>query len=42
MLFRSTLKSLRDLLRWADKYQTENMVEIRALLAQYAAKVIER
>ena len=39
---RETLRSLRDLLCWADKYQRENMVEIRALLAQYADKVIER
>ena len=39
---KETLKSLKDLLRWADKYQRENMVEIRALLAQYADNVIEQ
>ncbi|MBR3259043.1 MAG: hypothetical protein IKF96_08675 [Eggerthellaceae bacterium] len=39
---RETLKDLKDLLRWADKYQHEDMAEIRALLAPYADKVIEQ
>lgn len=35
------LKSLRELLKWADKYQTVNLVEIRKLLMPYSDKVIE-
>ena len=36
-----TLKSLFQLLKWADKYQQVNLVEIRKLLIPYADKVIE-
>ena len=36
-----SLKSLFALLKWADKYQEENMVQIRKALAPYADKVIE-
>ena len=32
---KETLKSLSALLRWADKYQAEDMPEIQKLLAQY-------
>ena len=39
---RESLNSLKALLKWADKYQTENLPAIRALLAPYADKVIER
>lgn len=38
---KENLKSLKALLRWADKYPKENMVEIRKILAQYADKVIK-
>ena len=37
---KETLKSVRELLRWADKYQNENLIEIRKLLVQYADKVV--
>lgn len=37
---KETLKSLSALLRWADKYQAEDMPEIQKLLAQYPEKVI--
>lgn len=33
---KENLKSLRELLKWADKYQTENLVEIRKLLMPYS------
>ena len=36
-----TLRSLFDLLKWADKYQRTNLVEIRKLLQAYSNKVIE-
>ena len=36
-----TLKSLFDLLKWADKYQQKNLVEIKKILSAYADKVIE-
>ena len=39
---RETLRSLRNLLQWADKYQRENLVEIKRILAAYADKVTER
>ena len=39
---KETLKDLRALLRWADKYQKENMIEIRNMLAPYADKLVER
>ena len=38
---KETLKSLYQLLKWADKYQQFNLVEIRKLLAPYSDKVIE-
>lgn len=38
---KETLKSLYQLLKWADKYQQDNLVEIRKLLAPYSDKVIE-
>ena len=36
---KETLKSLLRLLKWADKYQKENLVEIRKLLEPYQDKV---
>ncbi|MBO4913804.1 MAG: DNA topology modulation protein FlaR, partial [Oscillospiraceae bacterium] len=38
---KETLKSLSLLLKWADKYQKVNLVEIRKLLAPYSGKVVE-
>ena len=38
---KETLKSLSRLLKWADKYQKENLVEIRKLLEPYQDKVEE-
>lgn len=38
---KETLKSLIDLLKWADNYQKEDMVEIRKLLEPYSEKVFE-
>ena len=38
---KETLKSLLRLLKWADKYQKENLVEIRKLLEPYQDKVEE-
>ncbi len=38
---KETLKSLSGLLKWADKYQKVNLVEIRKLLGPYADKVEE-
>ena len=38
---KETLKSLSQLLKWADKYQQVNLVEIRKLLMPYSDKVIE-
>ena len=38
---KENLKSLRELLKWADKYQKANLVEIRKLLIPYSDKVIE-
>lgn len=37
---KETLKSLSQLLKWADKYQQVNLVEIRKLLLPYSNKVI--
>ena len=37
---KETLKSLSQLLEWADKYQQMNLVEIRKLLVPYSDKVI--
>ena len=38
---RETLRDLRALLRWADKYQRETLPAIREVLAPYAAKLVE-
>lgn len=38
---KETFKSVLALLKWADKYQKENMIEIRKILEQYSEKVIE-
>lgn len=38
---KESLKSLVDLLRWADKYQKVNLLEIRKLVKPYSCKVIE-
>ena len=38
---KETFRSLSELLKWADQYQRENLVEIRKALAPYADKVIE-
>lgn len=38
---RESLKSLKALLKWADKYQKENLPAIRTLLAPYADKTIK-
>ena len=38
---KETLSSLSALLKWADKYQRVNLVEIRKLLEAYPDKVIE-
>ena len=38
---KETLRSLFQLLKWADKYQQVNLVEIRNLLAPYSDKVVE-
>ena len=38
---KETLKSLVELLKWADKYQKEDMIEIRKLRETYSEKVIE-
>lgn len=35
---KETLKSLKDLLKWADKYQREDMPQIEAMLEQYSEK----
>ena len=37
---KETLQSLTRLLKWADKFQNENLPEIRTLLTPYADKVI--
>ena len=37
---KETLRSLRQLLKWADHYQNVNLAEIRELLIPYADKVI--
>lgn len=38
---RETLKSLTDLLKWADHYQRANLPEIKKLLQPYCSKVID-
>lgn len=37
---KETFKSVCDLLRWTDKFQRENMVEIKKILRKYESKVI--
>ena len=37
---KETLRSLRDLLKWADRYREKNTVEIRKILCAYSDKVI--
>ena len=37
---KESLKSVCELLRWTDKFQRENMVEIRKILKQYESKVV--
>ena len=37
---KETLRSLLELLKWADKYQRTNLVEIRRILQDYPDKVI--
>lgn len=39
---KETFKSLSQLLKWADKYQRVNLVEIKKLLIPYSDKVIEQ
>jgi len=39
---KETIQSLRALLKWADKYQREDMVEIRKILSKYPQKTIEK
>ena len=39
---KETLKSLRALLKWADKYQREDMAAIREILSKYPQKTIEK
>ena len=36
---KETLKSLSGLLKWADKYQTSNLVEIKNILNKYPEKI---
>lgn len=38
---KETLRSVKELLKWADHYQKENLTEIRKILAQYPDKVVE-
>ena len=38
---KETLKSVSQLLKWADKYRTENLVEIQKRLLPFAEKVTE-
>ena len=37
---KESVRSLKALLKWADKYQKENLIEIRKILEKYADKVI--
>jgi len=39
---RETLRSVSDLLKWADHYRESNLPEIRKLLAAYPEKVTEK
>ena len=38
---KETLVSLKNLLKWADRYQTVNLPEIRTILSAYPDKVID-
>lgn len=38
---KETLKSLKALLKWADQYYKEDMVEIRKILEPYSSKVVK-
>lgn len=38
---KETLKSLKALLKWADQYYQEDMVEIRKILEPYSTKVVK-
>ena len=38
---KETLKSLSDLLKWADKYQKSNLAEIRKILKTFPEKVVK-
>ena len=38
---KESLKSVSNLLRWADKYQRVNLTEIKKILEKYKGKVIE-
>lgn len=38
---KESLKSIIDLLKWADKYQNVNLVEICKILEPYSSKVVE-
>lgn len=38
---KESFKSVKDLLKWADKYQKVNLPEIRNFLTPYSCKVIE-
>ena len=37
---KETLNSLKNLLKWTDKFQKENLPQIQAMLSNYANKVI--
>ena len=39
---KESLRSVDELLKWADRYQEKDMPEIRSMLAQYSYKVVER
>ena len=39
---KESLRSVAELLKWADRYQEKDMPEIRSILAQYSYKVVER
>ena len=38
---KETLKSLLNLIKWADKYQKTNLLEIKKILTDYSYKVME-
>ena len=39
---KESLRSVAELLKWADRYQEKDMPEIRSILGQYSYKVVER